>query len=122
MASFVATTYWPVDGHDAGVLAPPRKWAALKVKFNAHTGMGDDTTRLTSTAAALTASTLLSALAGAKNDKMVPMPTPPQPTAITLTTGTLPSATAPESWHNQYGSAFARNVVVATLAVQIAGG
>ena len=72
--------------------------------------------RMTSTAAtALAALMLLAAPAQAQNDKMTPTPTPAQPTAITLATGTLPGATAPESWHSQYGSAFARNVVVATL-------
>ena len=51
----------------------------------------------------------------AQNDKMVAIPIPKQPDAIELGTGTLPGATAPESWHQQYGSKFARNVVVATL-------
>ncbi len=49
------------------------------------------------------------------NDKMVAIPIPPQPDAIELTTGPLPGATTPESWHSQYGSKFARNVTVATL-------
>jgi acetyl esterase/lipase len=49
------------------------------------------------------------------SDQMVPIPIPAQPDAITLDTGTLPNATAPEAWHRQYGSVFARNVVVATL-------
>jgi acetyl esterase/lipase len=49
------------------------------------------------------------------NDKMVAIPIPPQPDAIELGTGPLPGATAPESWHSQYGSKFARNVTVATL-------
>ncbi|MBS1706002.1 MAG: alpha/beta hydrolase [Armatimonadetes bacterium] len=51
----------------------------------------------------------------AQNDKMTPIPIPAQPTAITLNTGKLPGAIADEAWHSQYGSAFARNVVVATL-------
>src|SRR5439155_841171 len=34
---------------------------------------------------------------------------------IVLGTGPLPGATAPEAWHTQYGSLFARNVTVATL-------
>ena len=38
-----------------------------------------------------------------------------QSDAIELGTGPLPGATAPESWHSQYGSQFARNVTVATL-------
>lgn len=51
----------------------------------------------------------------AQNDKMTPIAIPAQPTAIPLNTGPLPGATAPEAWHSQYGSAFARNVTVATL-------
>ncbi len=53
--------------------------------------------------------------AAAQNDKMTPIPTPAQPNAIVLGTGELPGATAPEAWHRQYGSVFARNVTVATL-------
>lgn len=51
----------------------------------------------------------------AQNDKMVPIAVPAQPEAITLDTGKLPGSTAPEAWHSQYGSVFARNVTVATL-------
>ena len=51
----------------------------------------------------------------AQNDKMTSIPIPAQPNAIELGTGPLPGATAPESWHSQYGSKFARNVTVATL-------
>ena len=51
----------------------------------------------------------------AQNDKMTPIAIPAQPGAIELGTGPLPGATAPESWHKQYGSVFARNVTVATL-------
>ena len=51
----------------------------------------------------------------AQNDKMTPTPIPAQPNAIELGTGPLPGATAPEVWHSQYGSAFARNVTVATI-------
>jgi len=54
-------------------------------------------------------------MAQAQNDKMVSIPIPPQPDAIELSTGPLPGATTPESWHRQYGSKFARNVTVATL-------
>ncbi|WP_237452126.1 alpha/beta hydrolase [Qipengyuania algicida] len=57
----------------------------------------------------------LSSPAGAQSDKMTPIAIPAQPNAITLDTGKLPGATAPESWHSQYGSKFARNVTVATL-------
>ena len=56
-----------------------------------------------------------SALAFAQNDKMTPIPTPKQPTAIELGTGKLPDSTSDEAWHSQYGSVFARNVSVATL-------
>jgi acetyl esterase/lipase len=48
-------------------------------------------------------------------DAMTPIATPAQPTAIALGTGPLPNAPVPESWHRQYGSAFARNVTEATL-------
>lgn len=51
----------------------------------------------------------------AQHDKMTPMAIPSQPDAIVLNTGALPGATAPEAWHRQYGSVFARNVTVATL-------
>jgi acetyl esterase/lipase len=51
----------------------------------------------------------------AQNDRMTPMAIPAQPNAIILGTGPLPGATAAESWHQQYGSAFARNVSIATL-------
>lgn len=51
----------------------------------------------------------------AQNDKMTPIATPKQPTAIVLGTGKLPEATAEEAWHSQYGSMFARNVSIATL-------
>ena len=48
-------------------------------------------------------------------DRMTTIAIPAQPDAIELGTGPLPGATAPESWHSQYGSKFARNVTVATL-------
>jgi acetyl esterase/lipase len=69
-------------------------------------------------AGAAVAAILACALAGtalAGEDKMTPIPVPAQPDAITLDTGSLPGATASESWHRQYGSVFARNVTVATL-------
>ncbi len=53
--------------------------------------------------------------AQAQNDRMTPIGIPAQPSAIVLGTGPLPRATAPEAWYRQYGSAFARNVTVATL-------
>ncbi|CAN7241789.1 alpha/beta hydrolase [Pseudoduganella sp. LjRoot289] len=51
----------------------------------------------------------------AQHDSMTPMAVPSQAGAIELGTGALPGATAPEAWHRQYGSVFARNVTVATL-------
>jgi acetyl esterase/lipase len=51
----------------------------------------------------------------AQADKMTPIATPAQPTAITLDTGPLPDAPNKEAWHRQYGSTFTRNVTVATL-------
>ena len=66
-------------------------------------------------AAALVAASPLSAPASAQSDRMTPIETPAQPEAIVLGTGPLPGATAPEAWHSQYGSLFARNVTVATL-------
>jgi len=51
----------------------------------------------------------------AQSDKMAPIAIPAQPSAIELGTGPLPNAKAPEAWHSQYGSVFARNVTVATL-------
>ncbi len=53
--------------------------------------------------------------ATALDDRMTPIPVPAQPNAIGLGTGPLPGSTAPEAWHSQYGSVFARNVTVATL-------
>jgi acetyl esterase/lipase len=67
-------------------------------------------------AAALLATTWgLVPAAQAQNDRMTPIAIPAQPDAIPLGTGKLPAATAPESWHQQYGSVFARNVSEATL-------
>lgn len=51
----------------------------------------------------------------AQDSRMVAIDIPAQPNAISLKTGPLPGATAPESWHSQYGSVFARNVTEATL-------
>jgi acetyl esterase/lipase len=57
----------------------------------------------------------LSMPAQAQNDRMTPIEIPGQPDAIVLGTGPLPGAAAPETWHSQYGSDFARNVRIATL-------
>src|SRR3712207_1119234 len=65
--------------------------------------------------AAAAAAFALSAPSHAQNDRMTPIATPAQPNAILLGTGRLPGAAAPEAWHRQYGSVFARNVTVATL-------
>jgi acetyl esterase/lipase len=68
-------------------------------------------------AAALVAAAcaLATPLLAQPNDAMTPIAVPDQPSAIEIGTGPLPGATAPESWHSQYGSKFARNVTVATL-------
>jgi len=62
---------------------------------------------------ALTMCTIQPALA--QTDVMTPIAPPAQSGALTLGTGTLPDARAPEAWHSQYGSMFARNVTIATL-------
>ncbi|WP_407695525.1 alpha/beta hydrolase [Sphingomonas psychrotolerans] len=66
-------------------------------------------------AIALIATCALAPRAHAQNDRMTPIAAPAQPGAIELKTGALPGVTAPEAWHSQYGSVFARNVTVATL-------
>jgi acetyl esterase/lipase len=58
---------------------------------------------------------IMAAPAAAQDEKMIPIATPAQSSAIVLGTGPLPGATAPESWYHQYGKNFARNVTVATL-------
>lgn len=69
---------------------------------------------------AIAAACALPAPSYAQDDRMVPVATPAQPDAIVLGTGRLPGTTAPESWHRQYGSLFARNVTVATLTPVLA--
>ncbi|MBO9707910.1 MAG: alpha/beta hydrolase [Caulobacter sp.] len=66
-------------------------------------------------ASAMAVACAIAAPVQAQADKMTPIAIPAQPRAIELGTGPLPGATAPESWHSQYGSVFARNVTVATL-------
>lgn len=66
-------------------------------------------------AAALASAMAFAPAAQAQNDVATPIAIPAQPNAIELGTGRLPGATSPEVWHKQYGSHFARNVVVATL-------
>ncbi len=51
----------------------------------------------------------------AQNDHMTTIAIPAQPGAIALNTGGVAGAKAPEAWHSQYGSMFARNVTAATL-------
>ena len=70
--------------------------------------------------AAVALACALSAPSHAQNDRMIPVAAPAQPNAIVLGTGKLPGGTAPESWHRQYGSLFARNVTVATLTPVLA--
>lgn len=74
-----------------------------------------DAVRLRLAAVGLALACAQAAPALAQNDKMTPIAAPAQPNAIELGTGQLPGATAPESWHSQYGSVFTRNVTVATL-------
>lgn len=66
-------------------------------------------------AALLPLATLALPAAAQAQDQMTAIPEPPQPAAIPLGTGRLPGAENGESWHMQYGSHFARNVVEATL-------
>jgi acetyl esterase/lipase len=71
--------------------------------------------RAASLIAAMAAALSLAAPAAAQDERMISVPVPPQPDAIPLGTGPLPNAGAPEAWHRQYGSLFARNVTIATL-------
>ncbi|ESQ89245.1 esterase [Asticcacaulis sp. AC460] len=71
--------------------------------------------RLASLAGALALICAVASPASAQDNKMVAIEIPAQPGALPLNTGALPGATAPESWHRQYGSVFARNVTEATL-------
>jgi acetyl esterase/lipase len=68
-----------------------------------------------SAACAIALACVLATPAIAQEGKMTPIAAPAQPDAIVLGTGALPGASVMESWHNQYGSVFARNVTVATL-------
>ncbi|WP_410482847.1 alpha/beta hydrolase [Sphingomonas sp. A2-49] len=72
-------------------------------------------------AAILPAIALLASAATGQSDRMTPIATPAQPTAIPLGTGALPQAPVAESWHSQYGSRFARNVTDATLTPFLPG-
>ncbi len=63
----------------------------------------------------LAAAMILATPVSAQSDQMTPIAIPAQTDAIVLGTGKLPGATAPEAWHSQYGSVFARNVTIATL-------
>ncbi len=71
--------------------------------------------RIISLAPALALVCALSTPAIAQDGKITPITSPAQSAAITLNTGVLPAASAPEAWHRQYNSVFARNVTVATL-------
>jgi acetyl esterase/lipase len=86
--------------------ATMRNSGPMRLLSRARVGLG---------AAALAATIAFAPAAQAQNDQARPIAIPAQPTAIELGTGRLPGATSPEVWHTQYGSLFARNVVVATL-------
>lgn len=49
------------------------------------------------------------------DDSMTVITTPEQTDAIDIGTGPLPGAKVQEAWYSQYGSRFARNVMLATL-------
>ncbi|WCM28637.1 alpha/beta hydrolase [Sphingomonas sp. QA11] len=49
------------------------------------------------------------------DDSITPLASPAEPNAIALATGGVAGSTAPESWFRQYGTAFTRNVSVATV-------
>lgn len=66
-------------------------------------------------AALLPLAALFLPAAAMAQDAMTAIPEPAQPAAIPLGTGRLPDAQNGETWHMQYGSHFARNVVEATL-------
>ena len=72
-------------------------------------------TRALATAAMAATTLALAPVAQAQDERMAPIAIPAQPDAIPLGTGPLPGATAPEAWHSQYDSVFARNVTSATL-------
>jgi acetyl esterase/lipase len=114
-------------GHRHGDLEYVRQ-SAKPSSISGHSLGGDEMNRifrikrtvqsLASTSARLFAigMTVVSATAAqAQNDQMTPIKTPSQSNAIVLGTGPMPGATIAESWHRQYGSAFVRNVTIATL-------
>ena len=70
--------------------------------------------------ATIAAACFVSQPAIGQDDAMTPIANPAQSDAVVLGTGPLPGATETESWHRQYGSAFARNVTVATLTPYLA--
>ena len=70
--------------------------------------------------ATIAAACFVSQPASGQDDAQTPIANPAQSDAVVLGTGPLPGATETESWHRQYGSAFARNVTVATLTPYLA--
>ena len=65
--------------------------------------------------ALLISACLMAGQAKAQQAPMTPRPAPAEPDAIVLNTGGVRDATGPESWFEQYGDPFVRNVTVATL-------
>jgi acetyl esterase/lipase len=65
--------------------------------------------------ALLISTCLMAGQAKAQQAPMTPRPAPAEPDAIVLNTGGVRDATGPESWFEQYGDPFVRNVTVATL-------
>lgn len=68
--------------------------------------------------AALTLAAALSlsaAAAGAQTSPVTPAAAPAEPNAIPLNTGGVEGQISPETWFNQWGDIFTRNVTVATL-------
>lgn len=55
------------------------------------------------------------ASAQAQTSPVTPAAAPAEPNAIALNTGGVEGQTAPETWFNQWGDVFSRNVTVATL-------
>jgi acetyl esterase/lipase len=58
---------------------------------------------------------LTAGAAQAQQAPMTPMAAPAEPGAIALGTGGVPGATGPETWFEQWGDPFVRNVTTATL-------
>lgn len=61
------------------------------------------------------ATALAAGAAQAQQAPMTPMAAPAEPEAIALNTGGVAGSTGPETWFEQWGDPFVRNVTVATL-------